>query len=216
MGSTSGPAKALPAIDENLLDSLQVLVDAGCPVNATQTASDDRGEPDIFQPALHAIWFDRVEAFRILAAAGADLDTVDNAADVAADHGIAPPSLADVAAVASPGSLKILKEEYGREPSGFWQVTHSRGKPPQFVPVDDENAVDDLDAWRRQRSPLDDPVRDPFDSIGSLDRHASGTISEAIKNADPNLMPAVFGAKVSCAYHTREKPSARSLASHSA
>ena len=48
--------------------------------------------------------------------------------------------LADVAAVASPGILKILKEEYGREPSGFWQVTHSRGKPPRFVPVD-ENAT---------------------------------------------------------------------------
>ena len=134
----------MPAIDENLLDSLQVLVDAGCPVNATQTASDDRGEPDIFQPALHAIWFDRVEAFRILAAAGADLDTVDNAADVAADHGIAPPSLADVAAVASPGSLKILKEEYGREPSGLWKVTQSRGEPPRFVPVDDENATTTL------------------------------------------------------------------------
>ena len=65
-------------------------------------------------------------------------------------------------------------------------MTHSRGKPPQFVPVDDENAVGDLDAWRRQRNPFDDPVSDPFDSIDSLDRHASGTISEAIKNADPN------------------------------
>lgn len=131
----------LPAINENLLDSLQLLVDAGCPVNATQTASDDGGDPDIFQPALHAISFDRVEAFRILAKAGTDLDAIADVADVAADHGVAPPSLADVAAVASPGILKILKEEYGREPSGFWQVSHSRGEPPRFVLVDDENAT---------------------------------------------------------------------------
>ena len=129
------------AMNLDLLDSLRFIVEeAGCPVNTTKAFSPGEG-PGTIQPALHAILHDRPEAFRILAAAGADLDTVDNAAGVGAGHDLAPPSLADVAAVASPGILKILKEEYGREPSGFWQVTQSRGKPPRFVPVDDKNAT---------------------------------------------------------------------------
>ena len=132
------------AMNLDLLDSLRFIVEeAGCPVNTTKAFSPSEG-PVTIQPALHAILHDRPEAFRILAAAGADLDTVDNAADVGAGHDLAPPSLADVAAVASPGILKILKEEYGREPAGLWQVTHSRGKPPRFVPVDDENATTTL------------------------------------------------------------------------
>lgn len=130
-------------MNENVLDSLRFLVEeAGCPVNATESFSPDG--PYTIQPALHAISFDRVEAFAILAAAGADLDTVDGAADVVSGHEIPHPSLADLAAVASPEILKLLKEEYGREPSGYWQVTHVRGEPPRFVPVDEENATTTL------------------------------------------------------------------------
>ena len=78
-----------------------------------------------------------MEAFAILAKAGADLDIVNDVADLAAEHGIAPPSLADVAAARSPGILKLLKEEYGREPAGLWQVSGRRGETPKLVPVDD-------------------------------------------------------------------------------
>ena len=120
-------------IEKNLLESLRFLVEeAGCPVNATRL---DSGA--IYQPALQAVASDRVEAFAILAKAGADLDTVDDVADLAAEHGIAPPSLADVAAARSPGILKLLKEEYGREPAGLWQVSGRRGETPKLVPVDD-------------------------------------------------------------------------------
>ena len=105
------------AMNLDLLDGVRFLVEeAGCPVNATKAFSPGEG-PVTIQPALHAILHDRPEAFRILAAAGADLDTVDDAAGVGAVR-LAPPSLADVAAVASPGIPKILKEEYGREPAG--------------------------------------------------------------------------------------------------
>ena len=119
-------------IEKNLLESLRFLVEeAGCPVNATRL---DSGA--IYQPALQAVASDRVEAFAILAKAGADLDIVDDVADLAAEHGIAPPSLADVAAARSPGILKLLKEEYGREPAGLWRVS-GRGETPKLVPVDD-------------------------------------------------------------------------------
>jgi hypothetical protein len=41
-----------------------------------------------------------------------------------------------VAAARSPGILKLLKEEYGREPAGLWRVS-GRGETPKLVPVDD-------------------------------------------------------------------------------
>ena len=44
---------------------------------------------------------------------------------------------------------------------------------------------EDLAAWRRQRSPLDDPFEEKS-LVEAQDRYASRTISEALKNGDPN------------------------------
>ena len=91
---------------------MRVLIeDARCDVDATTTMNGKF----VWQPVFAAIETDRPEALRLLAAAGADIDTIaDKKAYSGGDPNRPPPSLADFAEVVSPASAAILRE-YGRK-----------------------------------------------------------------------------------------------------